>query len=71
MVIWAKSIMGNFLQASKINLFSILPASPVEHLQDVAIVAEKAKVLKIHSEAKSQLLEFGSLAQLALLWDYY
>ena len=61
--------MENFLQASKINLFSILPASPVEHLQDVAIVAEKAKVLKIHSEAKRQLFEFGSLAQLALLLD--
>ena len=35
------------------NLFSILPASPIQHLQDEAVGAKESKELQIDSEAKS------------------
>ena len=49
------------------NLFSILPPSPVHHLQDEAVSAKQSKILQIDPEAKSELFETAPLAQLAFL----
>ena len=51
----------------KFNLFPILPASPIKHLEDVAVCGKQAKVLNVDSETESQLFESGSLAELLFL----
>ena len=49
------------------NLFPILPASPVKHIQNGTVGAKKSKVLQVDSEANSYLLEFGPFTKLTLL----